>query len=125
MMAECANPGDCPQSDVPRCNATCASGTCGTDCDTSVPQNGPECPADVNDPAYCAAACSFFALCAIDQCEPLGADSYVPLYEGCVERQCAQAGLICLQNACGVLIGLARGVDMEFNSVCENGPPAE
>jgi hypothetical protein len=125
MMAECSTAEECPQGEAPRCDATCSAGVCGIACDTSVPANGPQCPADTSDPSYCDTACSFFALCALNVCEGLDAAGYVPLFQGCVERQCGQAGLICIQQDCGTLITVARGFDMEFNEICTDGLPAE
>ncbi len=122
-MPECAAASDCPGSTVPRCEASCVDGECGIACDTAPPAAGPECPAGGDE--QCAAACAFFAACAIEQCDPLAEDSYIPLYEGCVQDQCGQAGLICTQTMCAVLIGLAQTVDATFRDVCENGPPQE
>jgi len=83
------------------------------------------CPADANGPDYCPAACSFFARCGIAVCDALDENAYVPLYDGCIADQCGQAGLICLQMGCDVLIGLARGVSMDFAQVCDNGVSPE
>jgi len=123
--AECVNDSDCSPAATPRCEAVCDAGSCGLDCDAAPPADGPGCPADTEDPGHCAAACAYFSACAIDQCGALQEDSYVPLYEGCVERQCAQSALICIQNECGLLITLAQSVDAEFADVCRNGPPEE
>ena len=119
--AECQVAADCPAAVVPRCSATCDAGVCGTRCDVAVPAEGPACPADPAAADYCATACSFFALCGVDQCAPLQEDSYIPLYEGCIEDQCGQAGLICLQQECGLLVSLAKGVSQRFSDVCDNG----
>jgi hypothetical protein len=125
MMSECAEAADCPGSNVPRCEATCDAGVCGVACDANPPADGPGCPGDTNDPNYCAIACAYFAACAISECAGLQPDGYAPLVEGCMERQCGQAGLICTQMQCGILIGLAQTVDAEFGMICTEGLPEE